>query len=49
MKIICTKSEQENISRIFCDVCPFTMVCPCEKCLNCIEENIDWEITDKGE
>ena len=52
VKITCTKEEKEatKLRLIACDRCVFSWGCPnggdCEKC---IEEHIEWEVTDSGQ
>ena len=57
MKITCTKAEKEHLKYVFLtnSMCPF---CPGEEriqicghmthCRDCIEKNIEWEVTDDG-
>lgn len=55
MKIICTKAEKEQIKLTLMDsvnCCPFDKTTPVvcngsHYCKECIEHNIEWEITDE--
>lgn len=52
MKIICTKSEKENLldctaSSPFCPMgIGFCGKFDADKCAKCFEDNVDWEVTD---
>ena len=48
MKIICTKTEKENLSDSVNSsaFCPFGHDCMGFNCERCFEENVEWEITD---
>ena len=51
MKIVCTEEEKNKLMGIFyrADECPIYPGCECilkDKCFQCMNEHIEWEITD---
>ncbi len=54
MKIVCTKEEKNKLMGILyrADECPVYFGCECilkDKCFQCMNEHIEWEITDEGD
>ena len=49
MKIICTKTEKENLIDCICSsqFCPFgNMLCVGINCEHCFPNNVEWDVKD---